>query len=151
MSKTIKEILYQHCVTYVQARIDSIQAALSSSQESANSETKSTAGDKHDTARAMMQLDVEQKSKQLAEAQKLTIGLSQIEVELNQSSVQLGALVTTNIGRYFIAISIGKLDLMDTSYFVISPSSPIGQAFFGLKKGDSTTFNGKEVIIEDIE
>lgn len=147
---TIKEVLYQHCVTYVQDRINSIQDTLLSSQESANSETKSTAGDKHDTARAMMQLDVEQKSKQLAEAQKLTIGLSQIDVNLKPTTVQLGALVFTNVGIYFIAISIGKLDLMGISYFVISPSSPIGQALFGLKKGDSTAFNGKEISIEDI-
>lgn len=151
MSSTIKEVLYQHCVNYVQNRIKTIQDSISSSQESANSETKSTAGDKHDTARAMMQLEVEQKSKQLAEAQKLTIGLSQIKPTLKFTTVQLGALVFTNCGIYFMAISTSKVDLMNGTYFPISPSSPIGQALLGLKKGDTSEFNGKKIIIEDVQ
>lgn len=151
MPAKVKIVLYQYCVNYVQNRIQIIQNTISSSQESANSETKSTAGDKHDTARAMMQLEVEQKSKQLSEAQKLNIGLSQIKPELKQTVVQLGALVLTNIGIYYIAISIGKVVLDDTTYFVISPSSPLGQALFGLKRGNVTEFNGKKITIKDVQ
>ncbi len=151
MSSTLKEVLYQHCLAYVQNRVKAIQDSLSSSQESANSETKSTAGDKHDTARAMMQLEVEQKSQQLMEAQKLNIGLSQINPDLKLATVQLGALVTTNNGIYYIAISIGKVAINDQNYFVISPSSPIGQALFGLKKGETAEFNGKKMVVEEVE
>lgn len=150
MSSTIKVALYQHCLNYVQDRVSSIQETISSSQESANSETKSTAGDKHDTARAMMQLEVEQKAKQLIEAKKLNVGLSQIKPEVEQTTVQLGALVYTNIGVYYISISMGKVVLNGTPYFVISPGSPIGQILFGLKKGDSTEFNGRRIVIEDV-
>lgn len=150
MPSTIKAILYQHCVDYIQKRLHSIQETLDSSQESANSETKSTAGDKHDTARAMMQLDVEQNRKHLVETQKLNVGLSQIKLELTHSTVQLGALVFTNSGIYYIAISIGKVNVEDKTYFVISPSSPIGQAMFGLKKGDSIEFNGRNISIDEV-
>ncbi|WP_027421039.1 GreA/GreB family elongation factor [Crocinitomix catalasitica] len=151
MSANIKPALYQHCFDYVNERVKSIQDALASSQESANSETKSTAGDKHDTARAMMQLDVEQKSKQLAEAQKLHIGLRQIKPDQKQTIVQLGAVVSTNLGSYYIAISIGKVDFEGQSYFVISPGSPIGQALFGKKKGDTAEFNGRNITIENVQ
>jgi hypothetical protein len=151
MSVHIKIALFNLCRSYVDERIHTIKGSLADSQESANSETKSTAGDKHDTARAMMQLDVEQKSKQLAEAQKLTIGLNQIKPDNAQSIIQLGALVKTNIGSYYFAISLGKIDFEGTAYFVISPSSPIGQVFLGKKKGDSVVFNGKDIRIEDVQ
>lgn len=151
MPSTTKEALYRHCLNYVQDRVTSIQETITSSQESANSETKSTAGDKHDTARAMMQLEVEQKAKQLIEAKKLNIGLRQIKPEVKLDTVQLGALVYTNIGTYYIAISLGKVVLFDNSFFVISPGSPIGQALFGLKKGENAVFNGRKISIVEVE
>lgn len=151
MSLSIKKNLFQQCVAYVQDRIGTIQDSLDSAQESANSETKSTAGDKHDTARAMMHLEVEQKTKQLQEAKKLQLALNQIKPENKQDVAQLGALVETDGGVYFLAISIGKVMVEEQAYFVISPSSPIGQAMLGLQKGGVVEFNGRKLKIKDIQ
>lgn len=145
-----KRKLYQYCMDNAKNKISSIQQSISEIQDAANSETKSTAGDKHDTARAMMQIDVEYTSKQLMEAQKLMTTLYQIQPDKNCSIVQLGALVSTNSGDYYIAISIGKVSIESNDYWIISPSSPIGSALLGLKKGDTTTFNGCKFKIEAI-
>ena len=137
-----KEKLYQFCIDWSQAKINSIQAAIQSAQDSANSETKSTAGDKHDTARAMMQLDVEQKSKQLAEAQKNIMALAQFTPDSGSAAIGLGSLVETSAGLYYISVSAGKIEIDDQIIFGISPVSPIAQAMRGLKTGDHFSFNG---------
>lgn len=146
-----KEKLYQYCLDWANAKIEDIQMAIQSSQDSANSETKSTAGDKHDTARAMMQLDVEQKSKQLAEAKKSKMALAQFNVNSGSSSISLGSLVYCNAATYYISISIGKIELENQTIFGISPVSPIAQAMKGLKAGDSFVFNGKSILIKSVK
>ena len=50
--------LYQHCLSYVQNLIQQAQSGLKASQAAANSEEKSSAGDKFETNRAMMHLQM---------------------------------------------------------------------------------------------
>ena len=146
-----KEQLYQFCADWAQAKIDSIQTAIDSAQASANSETKSTSGDKHDTARAMMQLDVEQKSKQLAEAQKNKIALSQFTAKSGTETISLGSFVETSGGFYYISVSVGKIEIDSEIVFGISPISPIAQVMKGLKAGEHFTFNGRQINIISID
>ena len=54
------------------------------------------------------------------------------------------------IGLFFIAVSLGKITIDKTAYFVISSASPIGKNLIGLKPNDNFTFNGKNYIIEGI-
>ena len=65
-----KNKLFEYCTNYVHQRVQNAQNAINNAQDSSNSETKSTAGDKHDTARAMMQLDVEKMAFGVASATK---------------------------------------------------------------------------------
>jgi len=53
-------------MAYIDQRIDAAKKAIGEAQASANEETKSSAGDKYETGRAMMQLAIEQNSTQLA-------------------------------------------------------------------------------------
>lgn len=147
---SLKSKLYQLCVEFVEGRISSIKHAISDAQASANNETKSTAGDKHDTSRAMMQLEVEQKSKQLAETLKLKETLSKFSAEKESMEVDLGSLVQTSSAAYYISISAGKLDLEGKTYFAISGASPIGQQLLGKKAGDSFQFNGRTFEILEV-
>jgi transcription elongation GreA/GreB family factor len=111
---------------------------------------KSSAGDKHETGRAMAQLETEKNGAQLAEANKLrhVIGLINPKKEFNK--VELGALVVTNNGNYFISVSIGKMMLGSEMYFGVSAVSPIGQALLNHKKGDEVIFNGRTFLIKEI-
>ena len=146
----LKQRLYDYCCQLAENRISSIQGAIEDAQGSANNETKSTAGDKHDTARAMMQLEVEQKSKQLAEAKKLKMALAQFSPDSGSQEVMLGSLVKTSVGMYYISISIGKIEVEGQLFFAISPISPIASSMLGLKVGDSFTFNGKQQTIKEL-
>lgn len=86
-----------------------ISKAIEHAQLAANEETKSSAGDKYETGRAMMQLEIEKQSVQLAEAMKLKHVLSQINPEKTTETIQSGSLVFTDQGNFYISISAGKL------------------------------------------
>ena len=66
-----KEQLYNLCVTFINNRLLAVKTTLEEIQESLLSETKSSAGDKHETGRAMLQLEREKTGQQLSEIQKI--------------------------------------------------------------------------------
>lgn len=138
------------CLAYVEQRTAAATQAIQLAQASANEETKSSAGDKYETGRAMAQLEIEKNSAQLAEAQKLAQMLSHIHPEKKTETVQAGSLVITNQGNYFIAIAAGQFTIENKIYYAISPSSPIAQKLMGLKKDDAFLFNKKEFVIEKV-
>ena len=146
----IKQKLYAACTAYVSQRVETANDAVVNAQASANSEEKSTAGDKHDTARAMMQLAAEQNAKHLASAKKLNHAMTLIDPKSSNSKVGLGSLIIASNGNFYIAISAGKIELDGTFYFAISPSSPMGQILGGLKQGDTAEFNGMKILLEEV-
>jgi hypothetical protein len=78
---SIKQQLYAKCLVFVEQRIATAQEAIASAQRSANEETKSSAGDKYETGRAMAQLEIEKSTLQLAESFKLKQFLEKMEVD----------------------------------------------------------------------
>lgn len=146
----IKERLLEYCRTYVQQRMDTAQRAIEVAQASAWEETKSSAGDKYETGRAMMQLEVEKNSIQLGEAKKLKPVLDQIQVNYKHTRITLGSLVMTDHGNFFIAISAGQCTLEEIVYLIISPVTPLGVKLMGLRQGDSFTFNQRSYLIQQV-
>jgi len=147
---SLKVKLHSLCQAYIEQRIDTAQKAIAIAQASANEETKSSAGDKYETGRAMAQLEIEKNSTQLAEAQKLKVALAQIKSDHPTNIVQSGSLVITNQGNFYIAISAGQLMVDNTSYFSISSVSPIGSKLIGLKEGAQFSFNSKAYQVEKV-
>lgn len=146
--KELKKKLFSECAKFVQGRADTIQNIISSNQKALSSETKSSAGDKHETGRAMLQLEMEKASQQLSSINDMKSALSKISLE-NSDNVKLGSLVVTNHINYFLAISAGEIKMENQVYYAISPSSPIGKLLLGKRAGDSFNFN-QEFTIETI-
>lgn len=148
--KNIKEELYDHCERFVQDRMNRIQNRIANIQESLNSETKSTAGDKHETGRAMLQLEREKAGVQLAEVQKLQETLAKIDIHSPSKVIRLGNIVETSLGNYFLSISSGKLIVNNKTYFAIATNTPIGKLLLGKTIGDYFNFNGNEIQIKNL-
>lgn len=138
----LKTRLFKLCLEAIEERISHAKEALDLAQESANNESKSSAGDKHETGRAMAQLEAEKATAQLNENMELQASLQRIDSTHQSETVILGSLVVSKTTRFLMAVSAGKLILDGTVYFAISPESPIGKLMLGKKKGDSVTFNG---------
>lgn len=146
----IKESLYAKCNDYIENRFHIIQNSIKEIQESLLSETKSSAGDKHETGRAMLQLEREKAGQQLAEVQKLKETIAKIDVLNKTNIVCLGSVVYTSQANYFIAISAGKLTIVNTDYFAISPNTPIGKLLFSKEIGEEVNFRGVKFSIKEI-
>lgn len=137
----IKTALTELCEAYVQKRIDTARQAMESAQEAANSESKSSAGDKYETGRAMAQLERDRHAQLLAEALKLKRELERIKIDKTYETVQPGSVVMTNRGTFFMSVGAGKLAFDDAEYIAISVASPIGNALSGRRTGDTVPFN----------
>lgn len=144
----IKPTLYARCLAYVQERILTATEAMQAAQESANSESKSSAGDKYETGRAMAQLERDRHAQLLADAKRMLADLEKINPGITTSVVVPGSLVRTSRGTFFLAISAGKLTLDGADYFAVSVASPIGALLLGKRVGEVVMFNkmGYEVV-----
>jgi transcription elongation GreA/GreB family factor len=152
MSKqlSLKQALFDHCHQQISGRIESLEAALASVEESRNNETKSSVGDKYETGRAMMQQEEEKYRAQLANAVLLKRTLEQIDPARPCEKVEAGSLVVTNAGTYFMAVGIGKIKQDGHLYYAISVEAPISRALLGKKKDAIINFNQKQLQILDI-
>ncbi|MDF2436416.1 MAG: 3-oxoacyl-ACP synthase [Bacteroidota bacterium] len=149
--KELKEKLYDLCWEYASSRLETLKHAIGDARESANDDSKSSAGDKHETGRAMAQLEQEKLSVQLQEAEKLLKALQMIERGKISSAITSGSVVMTDKGNYFLSISAGKLLIGNEPYFAVSPASPIGAALLNHKEVSSPfNFNGISYRIKKV-
>jgi transcription elongation GreA/GreB family factor len=145
-----KDLVLNKCREYVDVRIATAKQAMDHAQQSANEEGKSSAGDKYETGRAMMQIERDRAAHQLQEAIQLKSVLDQIKSDIIPERISLGSLVVTDSKRIFISIGIGKLVVSDIEYFIVAPTSPLGKALSGLKVNDQLTFNKEVMTIREI-
>jgi hypothetical protein len=145
----IKPMLLAYCHTFADHRIASARQAMNDAQQSANQEEKSSAGDKYETGRAMMQLERDKAARQLDEGLKLKQILSQI-TDLRVDRAGLGSLVITKSKFIFLAIGIGKVKLDDVEYLIIAPQSPLGKVVANRSVDETFVFNGESDIISKI-
>lgn len=147
---TTKESLYNLCVAIVHERQAKIQERFSELQEAMLSETKSSAGDKHETGRAMLQLEREKIGNQLAEIQKVKETLLKIDPISKATQGCLGNVIYTSQANYFIAVSVGEISVDNVKFFAIAANTPIGKLLLGKKVGDEVSFRNQEFVIEKI-
>ena len=146
---TTKESLILRLKTELKQRIDEAIADSNKLKESRDNETKSSAGDKYETGRAMVAIEMEKLSKQIYQ---LTDNLQKLDVSLEPSKqAKNGSLVITDKGTFFLCIGLGKVKMEALEYFAISGGSPIGKEILGKSPGESFQFNGRKYLISEIQ
>lgn len=127
-----------------------IQANLDDLKEMGKNETKSTAGDKHETALAMVQLEQEKLRGQLKAAQQQLADFSKIDPNKTGPVVHLGSLVNTNRGIFLVSLALGKIQVDGTTIMALSPQSPLGEKLTGLQAGDEVVIMTTKYSIESV-
>lgn len=148
---SLKQKVYTQCVQLLNAKIHSLKNILHELSESAKNDTKSSAGDKHETARAMIQIEQETIGKQLNEALEQKSLLEKIDLDFLSPQIVKGSLIRTNKGYLFLSIAFGKITVDGIVAIAISPQSPLGIKLMGLIKNDSTEINSVKYFIESID
>lgn len=118
--------------------------------ESMKNDTKSSAGDKFETGREMMQIELSKQQAQLNKQLQLKKDLSQIKLNKTFTTIEFGSLVFTNKGRYFISVAMGKITVDSTDYFALSLASPVGQVLKGKTVNETVKFNNQLIKVLEI-
>ena len=144
---SIKHSIKSEILNQLELKSQEITDAIKSAEISRDADSKSSAGDKHETSRAKIQTEIDQLSKQLFNAQKQKNDLLNIDTDHTNSVANIGSLVETNKGYFYISIGWGRIQMQNENYFVISLGSPIGLLLKNKKKGDSFQFRNTEYCI----
>jgi len=147
---SIKKRLYRYCQDFLNEKKLSIENEIRLLQSQANEETKSTAGDKYETSRAMIHLEIERYSLQLAELHKQKTVLNSINIDSQHETAQPGSIVVTNRENYFLSINAGRITVDEKDYICISSASPVGSKLMKAKAGDTFSFNKTDYHISAI-
>ena len=146
----IKSALYQLCLKFIEQRIKTAETALKQAREASNDDTKSSAGDKYETSREMMQQDIDRNKRLLIDAEENQKVLNSLKDAPFSTSARNGSLVYTTQGNFYLSISAGQLHLGKETVFAISAVSPIGKLLLGKEKGAQFDFNGKKYQIKEV-
>ena len=146
----IKEKLFFHCENYIQKRKNLLEQRKDELQLALTYETKSSAGDKHETGRAMIQIEREKLGNQLLLLEKEFQKLRSLKNHYNTGIVSLGSVVRTDKENFYIALAAGPCDIEIHTYYCISPTSPIGKLLLGKKAKEHINFNSKISTITEI-
>jgi transcription elongation GreA/GreB family factor len=131
----------------IQLQFNQLQEDARGLTESLESEGKSTAGDKHNTARAMIHLEQEKLGVQIGQLQQKMNALKLIEAVAPQEKIGFGNLVITSNGLFLLGLSLGKIPFGDYAVFCLSLESPIGRQLHCKRVGDSLLFMKEELEI----
>ena len=137
-----KVMIYQSTLKALNNKINDLRLILQESYPSMFDDSKSSAGDKHETALAMAQLEQEKLTKQLNILLLQEASMKVIDPTLKHQKITIGSLVETNKGWYYFSISLGQLIYQNNSFFALSLEAPLGQIMRGKVAGEQVTFNG---------
>lgn len=141
MSLNLKQQLIVVCESYVEERINRALAGIKDLDEALKMESKSSAGDKYETGRAMINLEFDKLLIQLEQYKGLEKTLGFAVQNPNLGIIGLGSLVKTSAANYFISIPAGEILVENEKFYAIGINSPIAQALLGKKADENFIFN----------
>lgn len=150
MNNTLKINVYNAFLDIIKNKIDILHHNLSDLAESIAEETKSSAGDKYETARALLQTEQATISRQLNEANDQKTMLETINLNQTNNLISKGSLIETDKGHFFMSIGIGKITIGKETIIAISQASPLGKLFLGLAVNQTVELNNTKYLIKSI-
>jgi len=144
----LKVKIYKRCIEKQKDLLENSKSAMDDAQKAANE--YGPPKDRYDSFRTQLlrkrDLYAEQYEKALKEYRHLEI----LNPEIKNNTVDVNTLVITNIQKFYVSIGLGKIDLPDGIFFVVSPLAPIFQSLRGKKKGESITFKGQHIEVVNV-
>ena len=145
-----KSELIKYCISITESRITELQKQMEQMVESKENDTKSSAGDKFETSREMLQQEENNLKKQLILWGQLRRDFTSIDPSKKLNEAQFGAVVKASNGIYFLSAALGKIEFKKEKVFCISMASPMGGLLQGRSEGDEIEFNDKVIRVVEI-
>lgn len=147
-----KETVLEAMESLLVQQLKEVEDQLQSIAESKAQETKSSAGDKFETARAMMQREEEKLNGQYLRIRQQLDQLKVFSQQSNHSdSVQVGRLVICDQASFFIGLPVGKIAVESDFVFAVSTDAPLGKLLIGKRIGESVQLGNNSYSILSIK
>ena len=144
-----QKILQQHQIL-LQDKIDVFRDMISNLTIDAQNDAKGSAGDKHETALAMMHLEQEKLNYKLREFLLQKSILDKINLNVKNNKIALGSVVKVNEMYVFISSALPKIKVDTVTIIAISAQSPLGGKLLGNEIGFQFSINGSNFTIFEI-
>jgi len=144
----IKIKLYQKCIEKQTNIVESAFAAMEEAQKAANE--YGAPKDRYDSFRTQLLRKRDLHAEQYEKALKELDFLQKIKPEKKNNNIVTNALVITEKQKFYVSIGLGKIEIPEGVFFVISPLAPIFQALKEKTTGDSVVFNGQKIVILEL-
>ena len=138
------------CQEHLTKKMAIINQALQQTQASSNDDTKSSAGDKHETSRAMAHIENERLAKQLSVLIQQNESLNIINPEIKNKKIALGSFVKTKTINLFISTGLGKIIDSKIEFYAISSNSPVAINLLGKTIGEEFKMGNNTLTITEI-
>ncbi|WP_299152756.1 transcription elongation factor [uncultured Christiangramia sp.] len=148
--ETLKQELLEKCEHFIQQKTAALQYAMQGLKQDLENESKSSAGDKFETGREMINIEWNKISNQLQQYEQMRSVLKQINVQVDSGIAKAGSIIFTENANYFISIPAGEIIVQDTRFYAIGSKAPVAIAMLGKTENESYTFNQQSVRIEKI-
>lgn len=146
-----KKIVLNQLISTIDEKMQQANLQAKDLADSLQNESKSTAGDKHDTGRAMIHLEQEKLQHQFQELRNQMQQIKTIShLENSNHIVEYGSFIKAGDFYFLLGVGIGKQIVNGILVYCIGMETPIGKILNGRKKGDQFTFTNQDLIIEEI-
>ena len=149
LSLEIKQGLAKQSLELIALEIKGLEAQLDALQEANHNATKSSAGDKYETERELLNQSRGVLENQLHRLIRLESQIRGIKIVTNER-VEPGALVKLDTGIIWVSVAFGKVSYQEADYQLVSADAPLVQAIAGLGMGDSGHFRRNKVVIREL-
>ena len=144
-----KIALKKACKSKLEAQIADWASRMQGLQKDLEADDKGSMGDKYETARAMLQMEMDKAGIQLSRLREQYALLGSLP-DGPCAALVPGAIVHTEKENYFISLPLGKIVSGKKEYICISLQSPLGQAMKAGAAKKKFAFQGKTVAIKNI-
>ncbi|MGV3630898.1 MAG: hypothetical protein ACO1O6_06820 [Bacteroidota bacterium] len=146
----MKEELIRYIRQMLEEKLIRAKVNFDSIRESLESEGKSTAGDKHETGRAMVQMELEQAGKIIRECEEMVLSFNKLNFS-NAHHTAAGSLIYTDKGIFFLGIALGRISFDSNEIFCVGGQAPLFKIFSGRKAGEQVSFGNQVYLIRRVE
>ena len=147
----MREIILKHLMGHVDKDLEEAKARMASLKESLGAESKSSAGDKHETGRAMIHLEQERVQDTVGRLEHMRGVLVQRATQGKAiQRVSPGALVETTGPWVLVGVPLGKVQLPDALVLCVGVEAPLAQQWHGAQPGDQVVLGSQQLTIQAI-
>ena len=145
-----REEVKQIVLEKLQQQIANIKEHIGSLTTDAQNDAKSSAGDKHETALAMMHLEQEKLNAKLAELLASEATVRKLPAQKTSDKATVGSVVKTNKAVFYISVAMPAVFVQNQTVMCVSAAAPLIQRILNKEAGTEIVFNNISYKIIEI-